>query len=40
VSTGDDRKDRLAFFHIIEKLKTQKRTGWVNNKANCGRRKH
>lgn len=21
VSTGDDRKDRLAFFHIIEKLK-------------------
>ncbi|KAJ6485583.1 HD domain-containing protein [Mycena sanguinolenta] len=31
-STGDPRKDRLAFFHLIEKLKTQKRTGWVDNK--------
>ncbi|KAJ7609069.1 HD domain-containing protein [Roridomyces roridus] len=29
--TGDTSKDRLAFFHLIEKLKTQKRTGWVNN---------
>jgi len=32
VPSGDDRKDRLAFFHIIERLKTQKRTGWMNNK--------
>ncbi|KAG7093458.1 hypothetical protein E1B28_007134 [Marasmius oreades] len=23
--------DRLAFFHILERLKTQKRTGWVRN---------
>ncbi|KAJ7114134.1 HD domain-containing protein [Mycena epipterygia] len=30
-STGDAPKDRLAFFHLIEKLKTQKRTGWVDN---------
>ncbi|KAJ7173482.1 HD domain-containing protein [Mycena filopes] len=30
-ATGDVRKDRLAFFHLIEKLKTQKRTGWVDN---------
>ncbi|KAJ7498065.1 HD domain-containing protein [Mycena galericulata] len=29
--TGDASKDRLAFFHLIEKLKTQKRTGWVDN---------
>ncbi|KAJ7780169.1 HD domain-containing protein [Mycena maculata] len=28
--TGDVPKDRLAFFHLIEKLKTQKRTGWVD----------
>ncbi|KAJ6457422.1 HD domain-containing protein [Mycena vitilis] len=31
-TTGDTSKDRLAFFHLIEKLKTQKRTGWVDNK--------
>ncbi|KAG5723640.1 HD domain-containing protein C4G3.17 [Termitomyces sp. T112] len=30
--TGDASIDRLAFFHILEKLKTQKRTGWVNHK--------
>ncbi|KZS94387.1 HD domain-containing protein [Sistotremastrum niveocremeum HHB9708] len=31
VSQGDKDLDRLAFFHILERLKTQKRTGWVNN---------
>ncbi|KAJ7483290.1 HD domain-containing protein [Mycena latifolia] len=31
-TTGNASKDRLAFFHLIEKLKTQKRTGWVDNK--------
>ncbi|KDQ19110.1 hypothetical protein BOTBODRAFT_484197 [Botryobasidium botryosum FD-172 SS1] len=31
-TTGDSSADRLAFFHILERLKTQKRTGWVNNK--------
>ncbi|KAG8932742.1 hypothetical protein FRC02_000643 [Tulasnella sp. 418] len=30
--TTDPGVDRLAFFHILERLKTQKRTGWVNNK--------
>lgn len=25
--------DRLSFFHIVEKLKTQKRTGWVDHKV-------
>ncbi|KAJ6568363.1 HD domain-containing protein [Mycena vulgaris] len=30
-TTGDASKDRLAFFHLIEKLKTQKRTGWVDS---------
>ncbi|KAJ7068904.1 HD domain-containing protein [Mycena belliarum] len=30
-ATGDASQDRLAFFHLIEKLKTQKRTGWVDN---------
>ncbi|KAI0046527.1 HD domain-containing protein [Auriscalpium vulgare] len=30
-SSGDASTDRLAFFHILEKLKTQKRTGWVDN---------
>ncbi|KAF9461078.1 HD domain-containing protein [Collybia nuda] len=29
--TGDKSSDRLAFIHILEKLKTQKRTGWVNH---------
>ncbi|KAF5362511.1 hypothetical protein D9756_002677 [Leucocoprinus leucothites] len=29
--TGDQAVDRLAFFHILERLKTQKRTGWLNN---------
>jgi len=32
VSTGDASRDRLAFFHLIEQLKTQKRTGWLNEK--------
>lgn len=31
-SSGNVSSDRLAFFHILERLKTQKRTGWVNNK--------
>ncbi|KAH9975797.1 HD domain-containing protein [Lactifluus volemus] len=30
-SSGDSATDRLAFFHILERLKTQKRTGWVDN---------
>ncbi|KAH9933407.1 HD domain-containing protein [Fomitopsis serialis] len=30
-STGDVAVDRLAFFHILERLKTQKRTGWVDH---------
>jgi len=30
-SSGDSASDRLAFFHILERLKTQKRTGWVDN---------
>ncbi|OCH96353.1 HD domain-containing protein [Obba rivulosa] len=33
VPTGDASADRLAFFHILERLKTQKRTGWVDNKV-------
>ncbi|KAL7412513.1 HD domain-containing protein [Mrakia frigida] len=28
-STGNAAQDRLAFFHVLEKLKTQKRGGWV-----------
>ncbi|KAI0642433.1 HD domain-containing protein [Trametes meyenii] len=32
-STGDAIADRLAFFHILERLKTQKRTGWVDHKV-------
>ncbi|KZT52986.1 hypothetical protein CALCODRAFT_458536 [Calocera cornea HHB12733] len=32
-ATGDVAKDRLAFFHIIERLKTQKRTGWIQRKV-------
>ncbi|KDQ50747.1 hypothetical protein JAAARDRAFT_41836 [Jaapia argillacea MUCL 33604] len=31
VSAGDQAADRFAFFHIIERLKTQKRTGWVDH---------
>ncbi|KIY70127.1 HD domain-containing protein [Cylindrobasidium torrendii FP15055 ss-10] len=31
VSSGDKATDQLAFFHILEKLKTQKRTGWVDH---------
>jgi len=31
-STGDPTADRLAFFHVLERLKTQKRTGWINRK--------
>ncbi|KZT70809.1 hypothetical protein DAEQUDRAFT_764378 [Daedalea quercina L-15889] len=30
-STGNVAADRLAFFHILERLKTQKRTGWVDH---------
>ncbi|KAF8903425.1 HD domain-containing protein [Gymnopilus junonius] len=30
-ATGDASKDRLAFIHILERLKTQKRTGWVDH---------
>ncbi|KAL0955169.1 hypothetical protein HGRIS_004077 [Hohenbuehelia grisea] len=30
--TGNEASDRLAFFHILEKLKTQRRTGWVDHK--------
>ncbi|CAE6454448.1 unnamed protein product [Rhizoctonia solani] len=30
--TMDPAVDRLAFFHILERLKTQKRTGWVKSK--------
>ncbi|KAH8832848.1 HD domain-containing protein [Flagelloscypha sp. PMI_526] len=29
-ATSNASRDRLAFFHILERLKTQKRTGWVN----------
>ncbi|KAF8799246.1 hypothetical protein BYT27DRAFT_7228036 [Phlegmacium glaucopus] len=32
VPNGDVSKDRLAFIHILERLKTQKRTGWVDHK--------
>ncbi|KAF9244117.1 HD domain-containing protein, partial [Melanogaster broomeanus] len=31
--TGDAETDRLAFFHVLERLKTQKRTGWINHDA-------
>lgn len=30
VPTGDVDTDRLAFFHVLERLKTRKRTGWIN----------
>ncbi|KAI6014078.1 HD domain-containing protein [Pisolithus microcarpus] len=30
VPTGDVDTDRLAFFHVLQRLKTQKRTGWIN----------
>jgi len=29
--TGDVDADRLAFFHVLERLKTQKRTGWIEH---------
>ncbi|KAG8215085.1 HD domain-containing protein, partial [Butyriboletus roseoflavus] len=29
--TGDPDTDRLAFFHVLERLKTQKRTGWIDH---------
>ncbi|KZT09821.1 HD domain-containing protein [Laetiporus sulphureus 93-53] len=32
VSNGDIPVDRLAFFHVLERLKTQRRTGWVEHK--------
>ncbi|KAI9573845.1 HD domain-containing protein [Boletus coccyginus] len=28
---GDADTDRLAFFHVLERLKTQKRTGWIEH---------
>ncbi|KAL1723163.1 HD domain-containing protein [Schizophyllum commune] len=31
-STGNDKRDLLAFFHVLERLKTQKRTGWIDHK--------
>ncbi|CAE6402526.1 unnamed protein product [Rhizoctonia solani] len=31
--TMDPSVDRLAFFHILERLKTQKRTGWIKSKV-------
>ncbi|KAI5121860.1 hypothetical protein M0805_001068 [Coniferiporia weirii] len=33
-SSGRTSEDRLAFFHVLERLKTQKRTGWVDRKVN------
>ncbi|TDL23743.1 HD domain-containing protein [Rickenella mellea] len=30
-SRGDASVDRLAFFHVLERLKTQKRTGWIDH---------
>ncbi|KAK7687773.1 hypothetical protein QCA50_008992 [Cerrena zonata] len=30
-SSGEPSVDKLAFFHILERLKTQKRTGWVDH---------
>ncbi|KAI0085731.1 HD domain-containing protein [Irpex rosettiformis] len=30
-SQGSEAADRLAFVHILERLKTQKRTGWVDH---------
>ncbi|KAI0339421.1 HD domain-containing protein [Trametopsis cervina] len=29
--SGNPATDRLAFFHVLERLKTQKRTGWVDH---------
>ncbi|KAF8202182.1 HD domain-containing protein [Pholiota molesta] len=29
--TGETAKDRIAFIHILERLKTQKRTGWIDH---------
>ncbi|KIL65652.1 hypothetical protein M378DRAFT_521377 [Amanita muscaria Koide BX008] len=34
-STGNESVDRLAFFHILERLKTQKRTGWTEHDIPC-----
>ncbi|KAI5454451.1 hypothetical protein NCC49_004503 [Naganishia albida] len=28
-STGNEAKDRLAFMHMLEQLKVQKRSGWI-----------
>ncbi|KAK0488597.1 HD domain-containing protein [Armillaria novae-zelandiae] len=30
-SSGNESADRLAFFHVLERLKTQKRTGWIDH---------
>ncbi|EJD07455.1 HD domain-containing protein [Fomitiporia mediterranea MF3/22] len=30
-SSQDSCEDRLVFFHLLERLKTQKRTGWVDH---------
>ncbi|KAI0032666.1 HD domain-containing protein [Vararia minispora EC-137] len=32
-TSGNASEDRLAFFHILERLKTQKRTGWIDHKV-------
>ncbi|KAL1748163.1 HD domain-containing protein [Schizophyllum fasciatum] len=32
-STGKEGRDLLAFFHVLERLKTQKRTGWVDHQV-------
>ncbi|KZP30463.1 HD domain-containing protein [Athelia psychrophila] len=32
-SSGNEGTDRIAFFHILERLKTQKRTGWVDRQV-------
>ncbi|KAG6374763.1 HD domain-containing protein [Boletus reticuloceps] len=31
VPSGDLDTNRLAFFHVLERLKTQKRTGWIDH---------
>ncbi|CEL61882.1 HD domain-containing protein 2 OS=Danio rerio GN=hddc2 PE=2 SV=1 [Rhizoctonia solani AG-1 IB] len=33
IPTMNTAVDRLAFFHVLESLKTQKRTGWIKSKV-------
>lgn len=33
-SSSPNLSSKLEFFHLIEKLKTQKRTGWVREQVN------